>query len=287
MSTPSLTAFFVDALSSALELGIATPNDVLRHVTPDVLSVQLPRPLWAKLLAACLAAPRADAKLVVETVGVQALCENIQGTILWACLAEVGQRALGKSIITRPPAAVTAERPAEKSAPTAVPVASPPSPSGAIPSPARPPTGPVAVPSSEPAPLGAPPAGSGTQRLPGLGRPPTSPGLPSSSSSATGNGARVTGAGASTRRPQAQATPVGSPSSSSSSARPAPRTGPPAAPGKRPSTNSDFEVETDVGAEWKKQPTAMIVPDALAVDDEQLVDWASEETVIGTDERKR
>ena len=57
--------FFIDALSSALELSIATPDDVLKHVTPEILGTALPRPLWARLLTACLGAPRVDAQLVV------------------------------------------------------------------------------------------------------------------------------------------------------------------------------------------------------------------------------
>src|SRR4029079_2206689 len=100
----SITRFFVDALGSALALGLATPEDVLRHVTPDVLSVHLPRPLWSKLIAACLAAPRTDARLVVETISVANLCEHMPKPILWACLSEIGQRALGKSLLAMPPA---------------------------------------------------------------------------------------------------------------------------------------------------------------------------------------
>src|SRR5689334_25144638 len=86
--------FFVDTLSSALDLGIATPDDVIRHVTPDVLSRHLPRPLWARLLTAALGAPRVDAQLVIETIGVPNLCEHVPSTIVWACVAEIAQRAL-------------------------------------------------------------------------------------------------------------------------------------------------------------------------------------------------
>ncbi|MCE9579195.1 MAG: hypothetical protein K8W52_39090, partial [Deltaproteobacteria bacterium] len=100
----SITRFFVDALGSALDLGLATADDVLKHATPDVLARHLPRPLWAALLAACLRAPRCDAKLVVDTVGIPNLCEHVPKPILWACLAEIGTRALGRSILAMPPA---------------------------------------------------------------------------------------------------------------------------------------------------------------------------------------
>ena len=49
----NIKAFFVDALTSALDLGIARPEDVTKHVTPDVLAQHLPRPLRSvKLIAA-------------------------------------------------------------------------------------------------------------------------------------------------------------------------------------------------------------------------------------------
>jgi hypothetical protein len=91
----NLKAFFVATLSSALDLGIAVPDDVLRHVTPDVLAHNLPRPLWARLLTACVGAPRVDAQLVVETIGVPNLCEHVPAPIIWACIEEIAQRSLG------------------------------------------------------------------------------------------------------------------------------------------------------------------------------------------------
>jgi hypothetical protein len=92
----NIKGFFVDALTSALELGIGTPDDVVRHVTPEVLAKHLPRPLWARLFTACLGAPRVDAALVVDTIGVPNFCEHVPASIIWACLAEIGARALGK-----------------------------------------------------------------------------------------------------------------------------------------------------------------------------------------------
>jgi hypothetical protein len=93
----NIKAFFVDALTAALDLSIGTPEDVLRHVTPDVLARDLPRPLWARLLTACLGAPRVDARLVIETIGIPNLCEHIPASIIWGCVAEMGARALGKT----------------------------------------------------------------------------------------------------------------------------------------------------------------------------------------------
>jgi hypothetical protein len=99
-------AFLVDALTSALDLGLATPDDIVRYVTSDVLAAHLPRPLWARLLTACFGAPRVDAQLVVETVGVANLCEHLPLALVWACLAELGARALDHDFV--PPARATA-----------------------------------------------------------------------------------------------------------------------------------------------------------------------------------
>jgi len=92
----NIKAFFVDALTAALDLKIGTPDDVLRHVTPEVLAHNLPRPLWARLLTACLGAPKVDARLVVETIGLPNLCEHIPSSLIWSCIADIGARSLGK-----------------------------------------------------------------------------------------------------------------------------------------------------------------------------------------------
>ena len=93
----NIKQFFVDALRAAIELKVATYDDVLRHVTPEVLSVNLPRPLWARLLTACLGAPRVDAQLVVETIGIPNVCEHVPSPLIWSCIAEFAARALGQA----------------------------------------------------------------------------------------------------------------------------------------------------------------------------------------------
>jgi hypothetical protein len=107
----NIKAFFVDALTSALDLGVARPEDVLKHVTPDVLAQHLPRPLWARLITACLGAPRVDAQLVIETIGIANVAEHVPSTIIWACLAEVGARAIGKDVDAPVSVARTASAP--------------------------------------------------------------------------------------------------------------------------------------------------------------------------------
>jgi hypothetical protein len=87
--------FLVDAISTALSLGLATPDDVMRHVSADVFAEHLPRPLWAKLISTALSATRFDSRMVVDTIGVPTLCEHIPSHLLWACIVEFAQRALG------------------------------------------------------------------------------------------------------------------------------------------------------------------------------------------------
>jgi len=153
-----LRKFFVDALTGALDLGLAVPDDVLRHVTPDVLAAHLPRTLWGKLIAACLAAPRTDARLIVDTIGVPALCEHVPGSILWGIVVDVATRALGKGLVAAPPPpAASASATAPVAAPVAV--AAPAPAASAVPTPipavASSPV-PVAVPTVGTAPVSAP-----------------------------------------------------------------------------------------------------------------------------------
>jgi len=250
----NLKGFFVATLQSALDLGIAVPDDVLRHVTPDVLAANLPRPLWARLLTACVGAARVDAQLVVETIGVPNLCEHVPAQIIWGCIEEIGLRSLaggvamatsGSSSLARSPSAASA---ASSSRP--IPLATPPPPE-----PRASTAPPATVGPSIPAPVTA----STDVEVDSVrsGRlPPGGRFRPSS----TGIGRLA--ANNSARRPQVQATPPSPPADTLSRA-------------KRTQTDADFEPETYVGNkdDWKN---------ALAVEDEQLVDWAaSDETVSG------
>jgi hypothetical protein len=255
----NVKAFFVTTLQSALDLGIAVPDDVLRHVTPDVLSNHLPRPLWARLLTACVGAPRVDAQLVVETIGVPNLCEHIPAPIIWACIEELAMRALGGVVLAVPVAA--------SSRPTAA----------------------ATAPQSRPIPLAPPPPAYPSRITPSTPMPAVGPSipLPGTTPSEPDERARVapsqrfrqssTGIGRlaanNARRPQAHAAPAPAPEPMIDRSAPLPRV-------KRGQTESDVEVETFIGSkdDWKN------------VEDEQLVDWsAADETATNGDEygRKR
>ncbi len=89
--------FLERSLSSGMEVGLITADDVLRHAKPEVLAGHLPKDLLAKLLKACLAAPEMTPALVVETLGTVAMAANLPPEVIWSCVAEVAQRELGET----------------------------------------------------------------------------------------------------------------------------------------------------------------------------------------------
>jgi hypothetical protein len=274
----NIKGFFVTALSQALDLGIATPEDVLKHVTPDMLAAHLPRPLWARLLTACLGAPRVDATLVVETIGVPNLCEHIPGPVIWACIGEIAQRSLGQQVTyepvpvgempSAPPAIVTRASltmPSTHTSSVHAPLAMSAPPEARATPPAPP--APVAVGPSIPAPGSATSLADVVAALEAEtpGGPPTRARTPTGQRFRQSNTGIGRLAANNTRRPQAAAAPPTEPT-------------PTVPPARRGGTEADYEVETEVGKDdWKN---------ALAVEDEQLVDWsAAEETVTHGDTR--
>jgi hypothetical protein len=250
----NVKAFFGDALGQALELGIGTADDVLRHVTPDVLSTHLPRPLWARLLTACLGAPKVDAQLVVETIGVPNLCEHVPAHIIWACIAEIGARSLGQAFTAAPPIMTRASLSQSPSGPPTRPT--PPPMSSVLAPPPEPAAAAGAVAASEKA-VNQPLAELITE-LESDERPIT----PQRARTPTGQRFRQSntgigrlGATAQPRRPMATAaTP--------------PATPPIASKPRRTGTEAD-DAETEAEG-WRSKE--------IAVDDSQLVDWQSSET---------
>lgn len=282
----NLKAFFVASLQTALDLQIATAEDILKHVTPDILSQYLPRPLWARLFTACLGAPRVDATLVVETIGVPNLCEHVPAQLIWACIADIGNRSLGKPVSEEP----IVLRPKSVSQ-GFVPEAAPASKSG-------------------PTPLTAPPPDVITKPTTSLAPAPKGPSIPAPSVSAAGTGSQALSdivaelEAESTAAPPPPRTTTGrvptqqrfrqSQTGIGSRAQPAPAatneksgTRRPQADAKPPSVltarrgqteveESESETSVGKGDDWRT---------ALAVEDEQLVDWQSaDETLTVADD---
>lgn len=284
----NLKGFLDTALSQALELGMGSADDVVRHVTPEILADHLPRPLWARLLTACLGAPRVDAQLVIETVGIANLCEHVPVAVMWNCLSEIASRSLGREFVPLdvPVSAPSAIVSKVESSPV-VTRQDRPAPLSLTPPPEEKPR---ETPAPKPVALGpsipTPSTGSADSladvvaalendergSLPTRARTPTSQRFRQSN---TGIGRLAAN---NTRRPQAAAPAT----------EPVP-TVPPAAPGRtarRGSTEvSEYESETEVGKDdWKNTL-------AVDVEEEQLVEWsaAGEETQSSSDEfgRKR
>ena len=255
----NIKTFFGDALGQALELGIGSADDVLRHVTPDVLSTHLPRPLWARLLIACLGAPKVDSQLVIETIGVANLCEHVPSALIWTVIAEIGARSLGQSytappIMTRASLSTSNKEPPTRPTPppmTSV-LAPPPAASAAAAA-----TDPKGAPNDKLPPVNQPLADLITE-LEADDRPIT----PTRARTPTGQRFRQSntgigrlGAAGQQRRPMVAAS------------TPPPVT-PAATPGSKP-RRSGTEAEDE--SEWRGSRE-------IAVDDSQLVDWQSAET---------
>ena len=95
--------FLYECIGMGLELETVTPDDVLRHITPEVLAHHLPVALKAKLLHASLNAERMTPALIVESIGVEGLVEHSPMPALWAVSRGAGARQLG-SLPERVPA---------------------------------------------------------------------------------------------------------------------------------------------------------------------------------------
>ncbi len=315
----SVAAFLTAALESALDNDVATPEDLLRHATPDVLATHVPRAVWARLLATCLSAPRLDARIIVDTIGVSTLCQHVPVATMWACLAEISTRALGRGLVAAPPSVVAASSPVLPPPPPVMArVATPPrgtaveaGRAAAAAATGTPPRGTldaaaevtrVAHPPPELSKLAAEKSetrGELTRVVPASGREPEplgEPPAPPRAPGATTRAAATTQPPAAGRRPQASASAAAAAPASASPLGAAPPAKAPRgtpSPARRVSTATDFEIETDVNEQWKR--TSPPVPGAAAVeipvDDEQLVDWTSaEETATSGDkygDRKR
>jgi hypothetical protein len=93
--------FLYEILGMGVELDTITPDDVIRHITPEVLAHHLPVALKAKLLHASLNAEKMTPALIVESIGVEGLVEHSPMPALWAVVRGAVERQLG-SLPERP-----------------------------------------------------------------------------------------------------------------------------------------------------------------------------------------
>lgn len=84
-------------LEEGLRLGVLSPADVLRHMTPAVLATDLPSALVASILQAGLDGKAFEPDTVVNTLGAEALAEHLPVPLLWACLNEAASVIIKES----------------------------------------------------------------------------------------------------------------------------------------------------------------------------------------------
>ena len=113
--------FLSVVIASGLDFDMLSPDDVLRHVTMDVLAHQLPVELKAMLISEALRAEFMTAATVLDTLGIEAIAEHVPAALLWDCVAESARHALGEKhesvpAAAEPSKAVTTPRPQAKPA---------------------------------------------------------------------------------------------------------------------------------------------------------------------------
>ncbi len=91
-------SFLSTAIASALDFEIMSPDDVIEHITMEILAHHLPVNLKSRLLAAALGADAMNAMLVLDTLGVDALAEHAPAHLLWKCVSDAATRSLGKPL---------------------------------------------------------------------------------------------------------------------------------------------------------------------------------------------
>jgi hypothetical protein len=87
------------ALDRGLDTAVLTAEQLLEHVTPEILAEHLPTPLKAKLLTEALRAGVMNPKLVVEVVTVKELAAHVPIGTLWACAAQAGEKAVAGQVV--------------------------------------------------------------------------------------------------------------------------------------------------------------------------------------------
>jgi hypothetical protein len=86
--------FLEVALSTGLETKIITPDDVCRHIEPEVLASHLPVEAKTALLSASLKAGKMSPNLVFDVIEPRVFAEHMPEHMLWACIAEAADKVL-------------------------------------------------------------------------------------------------------------------------------------------------------------------------------------------------
>src|SRR5688572_21450967 len=80
-------------VSKGLELGILRPQQVLEHLTPEVLSTHLPPGVMSNILSSALGAGKLTPEGIIGSAPPDILANYIPSRILWACISSAAEQA--------------------------------------------------------------------------------------------------------------------------------------------------------------------------------------------------
>jgi hypothetical protein len=80
-------------IQTALQLGIMTADDVLVHVTPELLAAYLPPDVMTGVLQASLKSGLMTPDTILSVAGPDVLCRHIPPAVLWEAAQAAAARA--------------------------------------------------------------------------------------------------------------------------------------------------------------------------------------------------
>lgn len=92
-SQPDRERWIAGIIASALDLEIMGPDDVLMHVTPDLLATYLPPDVMTGVLTASLKAGSMTPQTILGVAGPEVLSRHIPLAVLWEAAQTAAQRA--------------------------------------------------------------------------------------------------------------------------------------------------------------------------------------------------
>jgi hypothetical protein len=93
MAEDSRSRWFASIIQAGLDEHMFGPDEVLLHVTPDVMAHHLPPAVLSAVLESSLAAGAMTPDRVIETLNAELLAQHIPHDVLWKCVADAAVRA--------------------------------------------------------------------------------------------------------------------------------------------------------------------------------------------------
>lgn len=78
-------------IEEGLQVGVLSPEDVMRHTTPSVLATDLPPELVACVLQAGIDGDGFNPETVVKALGAEKIAEHLPLPVLWSCVNEAAE----------------------------------------------------------------------------------------------------------------------------------------------------------------------------------------------------